>query len=188
MNQTQITTEMTINEIFEKFPHKSQHLAQELTNSGLHCVGCHAATWETLEAGVLGHGKSQEELEELLNKLNSILKEEKADPTQITITERAAKKFLQICEEENKQGWGLRLSEKAAGCNGYEFVLDFSEASSDEDIIFTSHSVEIQICKANKERLLGSEIDYLEGLNGAGFKVSNPNVQSSCGCGTSHSY
>ena len=47
---------MTIDEIFGKFPDKSQRIAQELTNAGLHCVGCQAATWETLEVGMIGHG------------------------------------------------------------------------------------------------------------------------------------
>ena len=49
-----ITRDMTIDEVFKKFPSKAQKLAQELTNAGLNCVGCSAATWETLEAGMYG--------------------------------------------------------------------------------------------------------------------------------------
>lgn len=54
-----ISRGMTIEEIFSRFPQKSQRLAQEVTNAGLQCVGCQAATWETLEAGMLGHGFSK---------------------------------------------------------------------------------------------------------------------------------
>ena len=64
MNQT-VTPDMTIEEVFKRFPHKSQKLAQEMTNAGLHCVGCSASTWETLEAGMLGHGMEEKESQAL---------------------------------------------------------------------------------------------------------------------------
>ena len=70
-----IHREMTIEEIFKKFPHKGQKLAQEMTNSGLHCVGCSASTWETVEAGMYGHGMDDEQIEDLLKRLNAILDE-----------------------------------------------------------------------------------------------------------------
>ena len=54
--QDQITKDMTIDEIFTKFPQRGQRLAQEMQNAGLNCVGCGASVWETLEAGMLGHG------------------------------------------------------------------------------------------------------------------------------------
>src|SRR5271170_5762545 len=109
--QETITRTMTIEEVFKGFPHKSQKLAQEMTNSGLHCVGCSASTWETVEAGMYGHGMSDEQIENLLNRLNGIL-EEKEDLTTITLTERAAKKLQAIFDEEGKEGWGLRFGER----------------------------------------------------------------------------
>ena len=69
----QITRDMTIEEILSGFPQKSQKLAQEMTQMGLHCVGCQASTWETLEAGVLGHGFTEQDLEGLIGKLNKML-------------------------------------------------------------------------------------------------------------------
>ena len=66
-----ITRDMTIEEIFKRFPGKGQKLAQEMTHAGLHCVGCSAATWETLEAGMYGHGKEDGEIDHLLKKLNA---------------------------------------------------------------------------------------------------------------------
>lgn len=182
-----ITKEMTIEEIFSRFPQKSQKLAQEMTNAGLHCVGCSASTWETIEMGMLGHGMEEKEIEELLQRLNRIL-EEKEDLSMITLTDRAAKKYLEILKEEKKEGWGLRLSDKAAGCSGFEHILDFSEKAKPDDLVFTSCGVEIHVQQKTAKRLLGSVIDYVEGLHGGGFKISNPNVKSACGCGNSHGY
>lgn len=182
-----ITRTMTIEEILGMFPHKAQRLSQEITNAGLHCIGCHAAVWETLEGGMFGHGKSDEEIEELVRRLNALLSE-KSDFTTITVTPRGAAKFLEILAEEGKPGWGMRFSEEMAGCNGFEHVLDFSEKADEEDQIFLSSGIEIHVKKALVPRLVGSQIDYVEGLRGAGFKISNPNVSSACGCGTSHNY
>jgi iron-sulfur cluster assembly protein len=183
----QITREMTIEEILGGFPQKSQKLAQEMTQMGLHCVGCQAATWETLEAGVLGHGFSEEELEGLIGKLNKILAE-KVDPNSITLTEKASEKYRAILKEEGKEGYGLRFGDAAGGCSGFEYILDYSEAPKEDDQVFESQNVQIHVNRNMVSRLLGCEIDYLDGLNGSGFKISNPNAKGSCGCGKSQSY
>lgn len=182
-----INRQMTIEDILGMFPYKAQRLSQEITNAGLHCVGCHAAVWETLEAGMYTHGKTDAQIDELVRRLNALLDEE-VDTTSIRITPRGAAKFLEILSEEGKQGWGMRFAEEMAGCNGFEYVLDFSEKAEADDKTFESHGIEIHVKKAMLPRLLGSEIDYVEGLRGSGFKISNPNVRSSCGCGTSHNY
>lgn len=185
--QKKITRQMTIEEILGMFPYKAQRLSQEITNAGLHCVGCHAAVWETLEAGMYSHGKNEAQIEELVRRLNNLLEEE-IDLTSIHITPRGAAKFLEILSEEGKQGWGMRFAEEMAGCNGFEYILDFSEKAEENDKVFESNGIEIHVKKAMLPRLLGSEIDYVEGLRGSGFKISNPNVRSSCGCGSSHNY
>lgn len=182
-----VSREMTIEDIFSKFPHKSQRLAQEITNAGLHCVGCQAATWETLEAGMLSHGFPEAAIDQLVARLNAILSE-KVDLNTITLTKRAADKFKQILAEDGKEGWGLRFGDKAAGCSGFEYVLDYSEKAKSDDQVFAAHGVEVHVNNLMVERLLGSEIDFIDGLNGSGFKVSNPNVKGSCGCGKSQSY
>jgi iron-sulfur cluster assembly accessory protein len=178
---------MTIEEILSMFPHKAQRLSQEITGAGLHCVGCQAATWETLEAGMLGHGMSNEHIEKLLQRLNALLEEE-SDTTTITVTPRAAAKYSQILTEEGKHGWGMRFAERAAGCSGFEYALDYSEKASNDDTVFESSGIQIHVKKAMVPRLLGSVIDYVDGLRGSGFKITNPNVRSACGCGTSHNY
>jgi iron-sulfur cluster assembly protein len=185
--EKKISKEMTIEEIFARFPHKSQKLAQEMTNRGLHCVGCGAAVWETLEAGMLSHGFSLEDVEELVDRLNEILAE-KMDISTITLTKRAADKYRQILKEEGKEGWGLRFGDRAAGCSGFEYVLDYSQKASNDDQIFLSNGIEVHVNKADVSRLIGSEIDFVDGLNGSGFKISNPNTKGTCGCGKSQSY
>ena len=185
--QEQVSRQMTIDEIFSRFPHKSQKLASELTNTGLNCVGCQASTWETLEAGMLGHGFSEEEIDELVDRLNEILAE-KTDLTTITLTKRAADKYKEILAEDGKPGYGLRFGDRAAGCSGFEYVLDYSKEALPDDKVFVSQGVEIHVNEKIAPRLLGVEIDYIDGLNGAGFKISNPNAKSSCGCGKSQSY
>jgi iron-sulfur cluster assembly protein len=182
-----ITKDMTIEEIFQKFPQKSQKLAQELTNIGLSCVGCSAASYETIESGLLSHGMDEEQLNKLLSRLNRVL-EETTDATKVSLTKKAAEKFLQICKVEKKIGYGLRLKEIPAGCSGFEYVLEFAKKPLEEDLVFTFYGVDIFIDENQKERLLGCEIDYLDGLQSGGFKISNPNAKSSCSCGSSHGY
>lgn len=182
-----IHKDMTIEDIFKVYPHKSQKLAQEMTNAGLHCVGCSAATWETLEAGSMSHGMESDELAALIGRMNAILAE-KEDLNTITVTEKAAKKFLGILAEDGKTGWGLRFGEKAAGCSGFEFFLDYSENPKADDVVIESNGIAVHVHSKSLKRLMGSVIDYVDGLNGAGFKISNPNVKASCGCGNSHGY
>lgn len=182
-----IHKDMTIDEILGSHPHKSQKLAQTLTNAGLHCLGCSAATWETLEAGIASHDMTQEDLQDLLGKLNAVL-EEPMDLETISLTEKAAEKFKEISKEDGKEGWGLRFADQAAGCSGFEYVLDFAEKGTENDKTFTSHDVKVYVDKNALGRLIGCEIDYTDSLTGGGFKISNPNAKGSCGCGSSHSY
>ncbi|HSW87063.1 MAG TPA: iron-sulfur cluster assembly accessory protein, partial [Rhabdochlamydiaceae bacterium] len=133
--KNKVSRTMTIEEIFSSFPHKSQKLAQEITNAGLHCVGCQAATWETLEAGMLGHGFAEEAIDELVDKLNAILEQDQ-DLSSISITKRAADKYRQILVDDGKANYGLRFGDKAAGCSGFEYVLDYSEKAKPDDRVF----------------------------------------------------
>ena len=178
---------MTIEDILNNFPAKSQHLAHEMANTGLSCVGCGAATWETLQEGMAKHGFSDHEIADLTTRLNAILAEQD-DPDTITLTPAAAAKFQQILASQNKEGYALRFGTKKGGCGGSEYIFDFSKEPSEEDTVFKSHGVDIHINTRILEKLLGSCIDYVDSLMGGGFKVSNPNVKRSCGCGNSQIY
>lgn len=185
--EKKIHRQMTISTILAMFPDKAKRLARELTNAGLSCAGCNAASYETLEGGMKGHGKTDDDITRMEERLNALL-EETTDPSTITLTPEAAKKFIEFAANEGKQGWGLRFDEEMAGCNGFEYVLDFSEKAASDDEIFISNGIEIHVRKAAVPRLKGARIDYISGIRDSGFEVINPNVRSSCGCGTSHGY
>ena len=87
-----ISRDMTIDEIFQRFPSKAQKLAQLMTNAGLHCVGCHASTFESIEQGMLGHGMSTEDVDSLVIELNKTLEERDENKEDIKLTEIAADK------------------------------------------------------------------------------------------------
>lgn len=178
---------MTIQSVLEAYPERSSVIVQELTNAGLHCASCKAAVWETLEEGMQGHGFSDKDIDRLVEKINTII-QEKIDPNTISMTKLAAEKFQEIVINEGKKGYCLRLGQKRGGCKGYEYTLDFAKEETPDDAIFTVREVKIIVNKEVLPKLLGSQIDYLEGLMGSGFKISNPNVTSSCHCGKSQKF
>lgn len=187
MQKTQITSEMTISDVLSNFPQHSQKLAQTLTNAGLHCTSCSAATWETLENGMLSHGMEREAIDRIVLKLNEIIQEQ-IDVDTITVTPRAVEKFKEFAKEEGKAGWALRFGDTTGGCSGFEYILDFSEKLESDDTSFESNGLPIHVKKTMVKRLLGAVIDFTDGLYGSGFKISNPNAKSSCGCGKSQGY
>jgi iron-sulfur cluster assembly protein len=182
-----IKKEMTIGEIFENFPMHAQKIAAKLQSIGLNCVGCGASTYETLEASMYLHDKKEDAIDALLESLNEIIKV-KVDGSTITLTKKAAEKFLSICEAEGMEGSYLRFYDKLGGCSGFEYVLDFASEKLDSEEAFTQNGVTVLVDRSSLSRLIGCEIDYQDGLNSAGFKISNPNAKSSCGCGSSQSY
>ena len=179
---------MTIQDILSLFPHQAGRLSQEISNAGLNCIGCSAATWETLELGMMTHGKTDEQIDDLVTRLNALLDEQDSNPYSITLTKIAAEKYQEILKAENKSGYGIRFTEQPAGCNGFEYLLDYSEKPLPADEVYTSQGIDIHVDAKMAPRLLGSVIDYVDGLQNSGFKVINPNVRSSCGCGSSHGY
>lgn len=72
-----ISKDMTIVDVFQKYPHRVTKLSQIMTSHGLHCIGCHVSAYETLEQGVQGHGFSEEKLKTMLKELNEVVKNEK---------------------------------------------------------------------------------------------------------------
>lgn len=186
----QITKDMTMGEIIEKFPFASE----VMLSYGLHCVGCHVNPYESLENGALGHGMGDEEISSMLNELNDLVKthSQKAEEpavdnkdAKITITEFAAKKILELMNSQHKEGYGLRVEVARGGCAGYTYNMDFENKQGEDDHVFEEHGLRVFVAPKSMEFLNGTQIDYVESLQGAGFKLNNPNVKSSCGCGKS---
>ncbi|HET7874808.1 MAG TPA: iron-sulfur cluster assembly accessory protein [Methylomirabilota bacterium] len=107
----------------------------------------------------------------------------------ITLTEAAAKKISDLRLEEGKPEWGLRIRLVGGGCSGMSYELGWEETAGEDDDIIESHGVRVYVDRNSAGYLAGSEIDYVENnMLGAGFAIKNPNVKSSCGCGSSHQF
>jgi iron-sulfur cluster assembly accessory protein len=105
----------------------------------------------------------------------------------VGLTAKAAEKVKEIRTEENiEDTYGLRLKVQGGGCSGFSYDLYF-DLPQDIDHSFESHGVKLLCDQMSLMYLMGTEIDYVEGLHGAGFKFNNPNVKSTCGCGSSFS-
>ena len=104
----------------------------------------------------------------------------------LTVTERAAEAILKIAAGEGLDGQALRLRVMGGGCAGFSYDLYFEETVSDMDEVFESFGVKLCCDPLSFQYLDGVEIDYVDrGVGGAGFKFVNPNVKSTCGCGSS---
>jgi iron-sulfur cluster insertion protein len=110
-----------------------------------------------------------------------------APATPVTLTDRAAEKVTEIrAEEKIEDGYALRLKVLGGGCSGFAYDLYFDQPQ-DIDHAFESNGVKMLCDQMSLMYLMGTEVDYVEGLSGAGFKFHNPNVKSTCGCGSSFS-
>jgi iron-sulfur cluster insertion protein len=103
----------------------------------------------------------------------------------ISITPLAAEKVLALSRAEGLDGQGLRLKVIGGGCAGFQYDLYFEDNPTDLDERFESHGVALYVDPLSFQYLDGTQIDYAEGPQGAGFKFGNPNVTATCGCGSS---
>lgn len=109
----------------------------------------------------------------------------------LSLTELAAEKVHDIrADAENEDDipahYLLRVVVKGGGCSGFQYDLYFDEVD-ESDYVFETHGVKLSIDQMSFMYLMGTTIDYVDGLQGAGFKFNNPNISGSCGCGSSFS-
>ena len=104
----------------------------------------------------------------------------------ITMTERAARRIGEILKAE-PAGAMLRVSVQGGGCSGFQYKFDVERAQADDDIAVARGGVTVLVDAVSLQYLAGSEIDFVDDLIGASFKVNNPKAKASCGCGTSFS-
>lgn len=105
--------------------------------------------------------------------------------TDITLTKKAADKVKELSKQEKKEGSGLKLFVFPGGCSGFQYGLDFEEKPEENDLVIVQHGVKLFVDKDSVEMLKGVKIDFVDSLQGSGFKIDNPNVGNSCGCGKS---
>jgi iron-sulfur cluster assembly accessory protein len=104
----------------------------------------------------------------------------------VSVTERAARRIGEILKAE-PAGAMLRLSVQGGGCSGFQYRFDIDRERAADDIAIDRDGITVLIDAVSLQYLAGSEIDFVDDLIGASFKVNNPKAKASCGCGTSFS-
>ena len=109
------------------------------------------------------------------------------DPNEIRLSDNAVSKVRTLVEDEGNPGLKLRVYITGGGCSGFQYGFSFDEAVSDDDMVVERDGVTALIDAMSYQYLVGSEVDYSEGLEGSRFVVNNPNATTTCGCGASFS-
>lgn len=105
----------------------------------------------------------------------------------IQLTERAVGKVQEILDQQEPKPAGLRISVVGGGCSGFSYSMAFENTPNMLDKTYSFNGLKVFVDQASLLYLEGAEVDYVESLEGAGFKFNNPNVKSTCGCGSSFS-
>ena len=110
-----------------------------------------------------------------------------APPASLVFTDAAANKVKQLIEDEANENLKLRVFVSGGGCSGFQYGFTFDENLQDGDTSVENGGVTLLVDPMSFQYLMGAEIDYSEGLEGAQFVIRNPNAQTTCGCGSSFS-
>jgi iron-sulfur cluster insertion protein len=105
----------------------------------------------------------------------------------IVVTENAARRIAVLRTEEQAENAFLRIAVSGGGCSGFQYGLTFDDQRNDDDFVFEQDGVTVVVDDVSLGLLNGAEVDFVEDLMGASFRINNPNAASSCGCGNSFS-
>jgi len=108
-------------------------------------------------------------------------------PNPVTLTDVAASKVAELLAQEEIDGLALRVAVRPGGCSGFSYEMFFDAEMAEDDIIREFGTVKVVVDPTSADLLKGSTLDYSDGLQGAGFHVTNPNASRTCGCGSSFS-
>jgi iron-sulfur cluster assembly accessory protein len=108
-------------------------------------------------------------------------------PNVITLTDGAITKVSDLLAQEGNEALALRVAVRPGGCSGYSYEMFFDSELTDEDVVAQQGAVKVVVDSASAELLKGATLEYTDGLQGAGFNISNPNATRTCGCGSSFS-
>ena len=108
-------------------------------------------------------------------------------PAPLVFSDSAATKVKQLIDEEGNPDLKLRVFVQGGGCSGFQYGFTFDEVANDDDTTLVKGGVTLLIDPMSYQYLVGAEIDYQEGLEGAQFVIKNPNATTTCGCGSSFS-
>lgn len=105
----------------------------------------------------------------------------------IEITKSAQEKILDLLLEENKPNLNLRTFVQGGGCSGFQYGFTFDDEQNEDDFEFPVGTFKVLVDAMSMQYMQGATIDYKEDLMGSSFAISNPNAQTTCGCGSSFS-
>lgn len=108
-------------------------------------------------------------------------------PSPLLFTDNAADKVKALIVEEGNDDLKLRVFVTGGGCSGLQYGFTFDEIANEDDTVMEKNGVKLLIDPMSYQYLVGAEIDYTEGLEGAQFVIKNPSATSTCGCGSSFS-
>lgn len=109
------------------------------------------------------------------------------NPNGINLTARAVHKVRELVEEEENSSLKLRVYITGGGCSGFQYGFSFDEDAVEDDTVIEQSGVQVLVDPMSFQYLVGSEVDYTEGLEGSRFVINNPNATTTCGCGASFS-
>lgn len=109
------------------------------------------------------------------------------EPVFLSLTDNAAKKVQSLIAEEGNDQLALRVFVTGGGCSGFQYGFSFDEQINDDDTVVKNKGAKLLVDPLSYQYLVGSRIDYKEGLEGARFIVDNPMASTTCGCGSSFS-
>ena len=108
-------------------------------------------------------------------------------PNPVTLTDVAASKVAELLAQEDIDGLALRVAVRPGGCSGFSYEMFFDADLAEDDVVREFGTVKVVVAPTSADLLKGSTLDYSDGLQGAGFHVTNPNASRTCGCGSSFS-
>jgi len=109
------------------------------------------------------------------------------EPSPLIFTNKAAEKVKELVEDEGNPDLKLRVFVTGGGCSGFQYGFTFDELLADDDALVENSGVSLVVDSMSYQYLVGAKVDYTEGLEGSKFVVTNPNAETTCGCGSSFS-
>ncbi len=184
-----ITKDMMMGDIVKKYPETMDYLIEV----GVHNADCNTIQDITLEESIKQNGKNTSDMNKFVSKLNEIVvknmenksknEDKNSSQAKITITKKAAAKIKELIK--NREDKGLRIAVIPGGCSGFKYVFGIGSKSLKNDVVIDEKGARVFIDKESIEKINKSNLDYIDSLSGAGFKIENPNATKSCGCGSS---
>ena len=179
-----ITKELTLGDLVKKYP----SALNVFLSYGMPCVGCSVPTWMSISEAGKELGLNEASVNKMIIEANEAVinamknfKEGEA----LHVTDNAIKKVKELLKKEKKQDYALRIDVIEGGCSGMKYAFSLEKEPNKSDEVIEKKGLKIVINKEAENHLRGSSIDYIESLQGSGFKIDNPNAQHTCACGDS---